>query len=171
MDENKKSKKPLVIGLIVGLAIVLVAGLTTLIAVNSKYRTLNSALGYTLRFNAERYEYKKAASNLDMIQIKDMSLADNDCYVYVGEYDPSQDLQETLDIIYQSTGEKYGINEVKFGKGAYYARQVAYTGEKGEIYNVFFVDEGEKHFVVQTCSDKKHSGEIEKMIKSFTVVD
>ena len=170
MDENSKKIKKYAY-IISGIVFVIfVICFITFIVMKSKYRVLKSSMGFSLKFNADDYEYTKAAGNLDIIQIKDMSKADNDCYVYVGNYDPTQDLEDTLRIINGETGSSYSFDDVKIGTGSYPAKHVGYTGEKGELYNVYFVDYQGHNYVIQACSDKKHRSEIEKILKSFTVM-
>lgn len=167
MSKNKK----VLIGAGITAGTILFCLLVGVIYVNSGYKTLRGTFGYTLRFNTREYSSKAVSKSLDMFEIKDMSKAKTDCYVYVGTYDPEQDLQDTLAIINKTTGTDYVFMTCTVGSKDYPAIFVDYRTEEGGIYYIYYVDYKGHNFVIQTLADDKHQDEIDKMVDSFTIIE
>ena len=167
-NETSKKKKNL-IGVVSVVAALALIFLIAIIYVNSGYRTAKGTFDYTLRFDAREYEFIATSNSLDMFQIIDLSKADNDCYVYVGTYDPEQDLQETLEIVNLTDGTELPLMTTTVRSKDYPASFVGFITEEGGYAYMYFVDYMGKNYVISTLSDKKHEGDIEKMLESFTI--
>lgn len=169
MKKEMSKKKKIIFGIVGAVAALGLIVLIAIIYVNAGYRTAKGTFDYTLRFNAREYEFIATSSSLDMYQIIDLSKADNDCYVYVGTYDPEQDLQETLDIVNLTDGTELELMTTTIGSKDYPASFVGFISEEGGYAYVYFVDYMGKNYVISTLSDKRHEGDIEEMLESFTI--
>lgn len=164
-------KKKIVIAAISVVALLGVCILAAVIYVNSGYRTYTGTFGYKLTFNTRKYEFVTSNESIDMYQIIDLNKADNDCYIYVGQYDPTQDLQETIQIVNREDGTNLQLMNTTVGSKDYPASFVAYTSEEGGIGYMYFVDYAGRNYVISTLADKSHESEIEEMLSSFTVIE
>lgn len=165
------SKKKKII--IICVSVVAVLALSLLIAVlyvNSGYRTAQGTFGYKITFNTRKYEFVTSSNSIDMFQIKDLSKAENDCYVYVGEYDTSQNLQETIDIVNEEDGTNLTLMTTTIGSEDYPATFVSFMPEEGGYAHMYYVNYMGRGLVISTLTDKQHEADIEKMLESFTIV-
>ena len=169
VDKKKALPKPVFIFTLVIFA-ALVAVLAVIIYINSAYRMVKGSFDYKIEANMRKYEFV-SSNGLDMFRIKDLKSADVDCYVYVGTYDPEQDLQETLNIINENTGTDYVFMRTEIGSKKYPALFVDYRTEEGGNFYIYYVDYHGRNFVIQTLADDRHQKEIDKMVDSFTILE
>ena len=166
-NEKKKSRLlPVLAGIIFAAAVTV---LIVIMYINSGYKRLHGSFGYSLEYNSRKYEFKTSKQSLDVFQIKDLASAKTDCYVYVGTYDPEQNLQETLDIINSETGTNYSFMQTKVGEMDYPAIFVDYKTEKGGNFYIYYIEWQGHHFIIQTLADDEHQEEIDRMVKSFRI--
>lgn len=163
-----RKKKIIVISGASLLTIALVV-LIAVIYVYSGYRTAKGTFGYSIRFNTREYEFVSSSNSIDMIQIRELEKAENDCYVYVGNYDTSQDLQETIDIVNETDGTDLKLMKTTVGSKDYPAVFVSFTPEEGGYAHMYYIDYLGKGYVISTLTDKQHEADIEKMLESFTI--
>ena len=169
VEKGRTMPKP-VLFFTLGIFAALVIGLIAIIYHNSAYKMVTGSFDYKLEANMRKYEFVNS-NGLDMFRIKDMKSADVDCYVYVGTYDPEQDLQETLDIINENTGTDYVFMRTEIGSKKYPAIFVDYRTEEGGNFYIYYVDYHGMNFVIQTLADDRHQKEIDKMVDSFTIIE
>ncbi len=143
--------------------------LTAILYVNSGYRTAIGTFDYKLTFNTRKYEFITSQKSIDMYQIKELDSAECDCYVYVGKYDPNQDLNETLAIVNQTDGTNLAFMNTTVGSEDYPAIYVAYETEEGGYAYMYYIDYQGYNFVISTLSDKAHQREVDKMLSTFTI--
>ncbi len=173
--KNKEKKRKTfsvkqAVKLAVGFAVLCaVIVLTAVIYVNSGYRTAIGTFDYRLTFNTRKYEFITSQKSIDMYQIKDLSSAECDCYVYVGKYDPNQDLNETLAIVNQTDGTNLAFMNTTVGSEDYPAIYVAYETDEGGYAYMYYIDYQGYNFVISTLSDKAHQREVDKMLSTFTI--
>ncbi|MGN0166377.1 MAG: hypothetical protein ACI39R_09380 [Lachnospiraceae bacterium] len=164
-------KKKIIIVSVVSVAVLLLCILIGVIYVNSGYRTAKGSFSYKLTFNSRKYEFLTSSNSLDMYQIKDLASAESDCYIYVGQYDPTQNLQETLDIVNKTDGTNLSFMTTTIGSNDYPATFVSYMTDEGAYANIYYVDYEGHNFVISTLTDKKHQKDIEQMLASFTITE
>ena len=168
-DEMKNKKKKIIIVVLAAVLLLVIVEFIMIIYINSGYKRLYGSFGYSLEYNTRKYEFKTTKQSLDVFQIKDLDSAETDCYVYVGTYDPEQNLQETLDIINSETGTDYSFMNTTVGAEDYPAIFVDYKTEKGGNFYIYYIDYQGSHLIVQTLADDKHQKEIDKMVDSLRI--
>ncbi len=164
-------KKKIVIAVIAAVVFIALCALGAVLYVNAGFRTVQGSFDYKITVNTRKYEFLNSKGSLDMFQIKDMSGADNDCYIYVGTYDPKQNLQETVDAVNKEDGSSLSLMTTKIGSGGYPASFVGFIPESGGYAYMYFVDYMGHNYVISTLTDKSHQSEIEKMLASFTIIE
>lgn len=163
-------KKKIVIAVVSIIAFLAICVLGAVLYVNSGFRNIEGSFGYKMTVNTRKYEFQSANGSLDIFQIIDITKADNDCYIYIGTYDPKQDLQETLDAVNKAEGTSLTLMTITVGSGDYPASFVSYISEEGGYAHMYFVDYMGHNYVISTLTDKKHETEIEEMLASFTIL-
>lgn len=165
---NKRKK--IIIAALSVIVFLSICTLSAILYINSGYRTIEGSFGYKITVNTRKYEFQSTNGSLDIFQIIDMSKAENDCYIYVGTYDPKQNLQETLDAVNEAEGTNLTLMTITVGSGDYPASFVSYIAENGGYAHMYYVDYMGHNYVISTLTDKKHEAEIEKMLASFTIM-
>lgn len=164
------AKKKITIAAVI-IAAIVVFVLMVIIVINSGYRTAKGTFGYKMTFDNRTYEYITSKQSIDMFQLRDMSKADCDCYVYVAEYDGNQDLSEVLAQVNKADGIKRpDLKDTTVGSGNYPAKFTTWNANGGTMY-MYFIDYNGKHLSLSTLYDKRHKGSINKMLKSFEIVE
>lgn len=171
--ERKQVSPKLTLLIIIFVVIFIVAAGTFIYILYEKsgYRNATGSFGYTLTYNTRKYEFLSSNSSIDMYQIIDLDSADCDCYVYVATYDPTQDLQDTLDIVNNTDGTDLAFMNTNVGSEAYPAIFVDYVSESGGYVYLYYINYNDNYLIIQTQADKAHQEEIDKMVDSFKITD
>lgn len=169
--EKTGRKKKVIVAVAAAAGVIALCVLGAILYINSGYRTAQGTFGYKLTFNTRKYEFVTSSNSIDIFQIKDLGAAENDCYIYVGNYDPEQDLQETLEIVNKTDGTDLTLMNTVVGSESYPASFVGFIPEGGGYAYIYFVDYNGHNYVISTLTDKKHQSEIEEMLASFTIVE
>lgn len=170
-DKKRNSGKIIAFSIIGGGIFVAFIALVVIMYINSGYRTAKGTFDYRLTFYNRKYEFVSSQNSLDMFRIRNINKAESDCYVYVGLYDKTQDLEETLKIVNETDKTNLNFSDTTVGSGNYPAKYVTFTSRDGGECNIYYVDYAGRNFVISTNSDKSHKGEIKKMLDSFTIIE
>jgi hypothetical protein len=172
MKKNRISPKLMLIIIIFSVIFIVAAGTFIYILYEkSGYRNATGTFGYTLTYNTRKYEFLSSNGSIDMYQIIDLDSAECDCYVYVATYDPTQNLQDTLDVVNNTDGTELAFMNTTVGSEDYPAIFVDYISESGGYVYLYYINYNDNYLIIQTQADKSHQEEIDKMVDSFKITD